>query len=54
MRVQMRHSASPQHSPASMVNRQCVIAIASRIPGARKGTVEIRPIVELSGLPVEP
>ena len=27
------------------------ITIATRIPGARKGTVEIRPIVELSGLP---
>ena len=27
------------------------ISIASRIPGARKGTVEIRPLVELSGLP---
>jgi hypothetical protein len=27
------------------------IAIAERIPAARKGTVEIRPIVELSGLP---
>lgn len=27
------------------------IAIATQIPGARKGTVEIRPIVELSGLP---
>ena len=27
------------------------IAIAGRIPGARKGTVEIRPIFELSGLP---
>jgi hypothetical protein len=27
------------------------IAIAARIPSARKGTVEIRPIVELSGLP---
>jgi hypothetical protein len=26
------------------------IAIAGRIPSARKGTVEIRPIVELSGL----
>jgi hypothetical protein len=26
------------------------IAIAERIPSARKGTVEIRPIVELSGL----
>jgi hypothetical protein len=30
------------------------ITIASRIPGARKGTVEIRPIVELSGLPNAP
>ena len=29
------------------------IAIASCIPGARKGTVEIRPILELSGLPSE-
>jgi hypothetical protein len=28
------------------------IAIASRIPGARKGTVEVRPVMELSGLPV--
>jgi hypothetical protein len=27
------------------------IAIAGRIPSARKGTVEIRPMVELSGLP---
>ena len=27
------------------------IAIAARIPSVRKGTVEIRPIVELSGLP---
>lgn len=26
------------------------IAIASRIPGARRGTVEIRPVVELAGL----
>jgi len=29
------------------------IAIAERIPSARKGTVEIRPILELSGLPLE-
>jgi hypothetical protein len=29
------------------------IAIAARIPGARKGTVEIRPVLELSGLPIE-
>jgi hypothetical protein len=27
------------------------IAIAERIPSARKGTVEVRPIVELSDLP---
>lgn len=27
------------------------IGIAGRIPGARKGTVEIRPILELKGLP---
>jgi hypothetical protein len=27
------------------------IAIAARIPGARKGTVEIRPLLELAGLP---
>lgn len=27
------------------------IEIAARIPGARKGTVEIRPAVELAGLP---
>jgi hypothetical protein len=28
------------------------IGIASRIPGARKGTVEIRPVMELAGLPM--
>jgi hypothetical protein len=27
------------------------IAVAARIPGARKGTVEIRPIYEIAGLP---
>jgi hypothetical protein len=27
------------------------LAIAGRIPAARKGTVEVRPVVELSGLP---
>src|SRR5260370_33022133 len=27
--------------------------IAARIPGARKGTIEIRPVMELSGLPAE-
>ena len=29
------------------------IAIAARIPGARRGTVEIRPVIELEGLPAE-
>jgi hypothetical protein len=29
------------------------IAIAERIPTVRKGTVEIRPIVELTGLPAD-
>ena len=27
------------------------IAIAERIPGARRGTVEIRPVIEIPGLP---
>ena len=27
------------------------VAIAARIPGARKGTVEVRPVVELPNLP---
>jgi hypothetical protein len=27
------------------------IGLAARIPGARRGTVEIRPVVELDGLP---
>jgi hypothetical protein len=27
------------------------IAIAARIPGARKGTVEVRPVMEIPGLP---
>jgi hypothetical protein len=27
------------------------IAIAARIPMARKGTVEVRPVIEISGLP---
>ena len=32
-------------------NLDDAIAIAGRIPGARKGTVEIRPVMELEGLP---
>ncbi len=27
------------------------IGVAARIPGARKGTVEVRPVVDLAGLP---
>ncbi len=27
------------------------IGIAAKIPGARKGTVEVRPVMELAGLP---
>lgn len=27
------------------------ISIAGKIPGARKGTVEVRPVLEISGLP---
>jgi len=29
------------------------IGIAARIPGARSGTVEIRPVIEVAGLPAE-
>jgi hypothetical protein len=27
------------------------IAIAARIPGARKGTIEVRPVLDMAGLP---
>ncbi len=27
------------------------VAIASRVPGARRGTAEVRPLMEVSGLP---
>ena len=32
---------------------EAAIAIAEHIPGARWGTVEVRPVVELTGLPEE-
>lgn len=32
-------------------NLDDAITIAARIPGAKKGTVEIRPVLELAGLP---
>jgi hypothetical protein len=35
-----------------VANLDEAIAIAARIPGARKGTVEIRPVLELPSLPV--
>jgi hypothetical protein len=34
-------------------NLDDVIGIAGRIPGARVGTVEIRPVIEIPGLPGE-
>ena len=33
-------------------NLDDAITVAGRIPGAKKGTVEIRPVFELAGLPV--
>ncbi|HWO03066.1 MAG TPA: YciI family protein [Blastocatellia bacterium] len=33
------------------INLDEAVAIAGRIPGARIGTVEIRPVIELAGLP---
>lgn len=34
-----------------VANLDQAIDIAARIPGAKKGTVEVRPVVELPGLP---
>jgi hypothetical protein len=34
-------------------DRDEAIAIAGRIPGARIGTVEVRPVLEIAGLPEE-
>jgi hypothetical protein len=34
-------------------NRDEALEIAGRIPGARKGTVEVRPVVEIPDLPKE-
>ena len=34
-------------------DREQAIRIAARIPMARKGTVEVRPIVEINGLPTD-
>ena len=35
-------------------NLDDAIAISAQIPGARIGTIEIRPVVELAGLPKTP
>src|SRR5437588_1157278 len=32
-------------------NLDQAIAVAERIPGARKGTIEVRPVIELEGMP---
>src|SRR5687767_15225487 len=32
-------------------NLEAAVAVAARIPGARRGTVEVRPVVEIGGLP---
>lgn len=32
-------------------NLDDAISIAARIPGARKGTIEVRPVVQLGGMP---
>ncbi len=32
-------------------NLDDAMAVAARIPGARRGTVEVRPVVELAGMP---
>ncbi|HEX4997679.1 MAG TPA: YciI family protein [Terriglobia bacterium] len=32
-------------------NLDDALEIASRIPGARKGTIEVRPVLEIAGLP---
>ena len=29
------------------------IAVAARVPGARIGTVEVRPLIEITGLPIK-
>lgn len=34
-------------------DRDEAITIAGRLPGARWGTVEVRPVVEIAGLPTE-
>lgn len=34
-------------------DREEAIRIAERVPGARIGTVEVRPLIEISGLPNE-
>jgi hypothetical protein len=35
-------------------DREAALEIAARIPMARKGTVEVRPVIEIPGLPRAP
>lgn len=35
-------------------NLEEAVSIAARIPGARTGTVEVRPVIEIAGLPGDP
>lgn len=37
-----------------VASREEAVAIAARIPVARMGTIEVRPIIELAGLPETP
>ena len=34
-----------------MLNLDEALNIAARVPGARRGTVEVRPVMELAGMP---
>ena len=45
-----RASSSAASSWSTSTNLDEAIEIASQIPGARRGTVEVRPVVELAGL----
>lgn len=45
--------ASPLHPAANAQDLNEAIRIATRVPGARIGTVEVRPVKDISGLPGE-
>ena len=50
--VILRGAAIPMFARAVAI-ADAAIGIAGRIPGARKGTVEIRPVISIHGLPGE-